>query len=140
MIGGGISATQSGLPLTVSGGAGGPNRECNGQNATGRPSGTAAASVPTGAGLVNFDFSACKTFRVTAGKRVEIRPERLNTFNRAQFLNPPAAVNTGTTGRPINAKPSRWMQMALKFVFRRAKAFGVRRSALGGASRKSEHR
>jgi hypothetical protein len=73
--------------------------------------------VLTGPGTVNFDFSAFKTFRLTEGKRIEFRSEWFNTFNHPQFLNPSAAVNTGTTGRLLNTKPSRQIQMALKFIF-----------------------
>lgn len=142
---GGVGLVMSGLPFTVSGGAGRPDRVCNGQTPPGGhtierwfdatcfplpatvadpvrggvyiPFGNSGANPLTGPGTVNFDFSAFKSFLVTEGKRVEFRSEWFNAFNHAQFLNPSSAVNTGTTGRLLNAKPSRQIQMALKFIF-----------------------
>jgi len=142
---GAVSLIQSGIPFTVSGGAGRPDRVCNGQTPPGGhsverwfdatcfplpapvpdlvnggvyiPFGNAGANVLTGPGTVNFDFSAFKGFRVSESKRMEFRSEWFNAMNHAQFLNPSAAVNTGTTGRLLNAKPSRQIQMALKFIF-----------------------
>jgi hypothetical protein len=140
-----VSTVQSGLPFTVTGGAGRPNRICNGETPPGGhsvsewfdvscfvlpatvpdpihggvyiPFGNAGANVLTGPGIVNFDLSAFKTFPVTESKRVEFRSEWFNTANHPQFQNPASAINTGTTGHILNARPSRQIQMALKFIF-----------------------
>jgi hypothetical protein len=142
---GGVGLIMSGLPFTVTGGAGRPNRICNGQTPPGGhsidrwfdetcfplpatitdtvnggvyiPFGNSGANPLTGPGTVNFDFSAFKSFPITESKRVEFRSEWFNAFNHAQFLNPSSAVNTGTTGRLLSAKPSRQIQMVLKFIF-----------------------
>ncbi len=142
---GGVGLVMSGLPFTVSGGAGRPDRICNGQTPPDGhsverwfdascfpipaavpdlvnggvyiPFGNAGANPLTGPGTVNFDFSVFKSFLVTETKRIEFRSEWFNAFNHAQFLNPSSAVNTGTTGRLLNAKPSRQIQMVLKFIF-----------------------
>ena len=140
-----IGSLQSGLPFTVTGGAGRPNRICNGQTPSGGhsvqlwfdpscfplpapvpdlvnggvyiPFGNAGTNVLTGPGIVDFDISAFKAFRIDEEKRVEFRSEWFNAFNHPQFLNPSSAVNTGTTGELLNARPSRQIQMVLKFVF-----------------------
>jgi hypothetical protein len=66
---------------------------------------------------VDFDLSAFKTFPISEVKRVEFRSEWFNVANHPQFLSPSATVNTGTTGQLLNARPSRQIQMALKFIF-----------------------
>jgi len=142
---GGVGLIQSGNPFTVTGGAGRPDRICNGQTPPEGhsvdkwfdpacfplpasvpdpvrgglyiPFGNAGANPLTGPGTVNFDFSAFKSFFITESKRIEFRSEWFNAFNHPQFLNPSSVVNTGTTARLVNAKPSRQIQMVLKFVF-----------------------
>ena len=142
---GAVGTIQSGLAFTVSGGAGRPNRICNGQTPPGGhsvaewfdiacfvlpatvadpvhggvyiPFGNSGANILTGPGSVNFDLSAFKTFAITESKRVEFRSEWFNAANHPQFQNPSSAINTGTTGRILNARPSRQIQMALKFIF-----------------------
>jgi hypothetical protein len=142
---GAVGAVQSGLPFTVTGGAGRPNRICNGETPPGGhsvrlwfdpscfplpapvpdrvnggvyiPFGNSGTNILTGPGIVNFDFSAFKTFPISEARRIEFRSEWFNAFNHPQFLNPSAAVNTGTTGQLLNARPSRQIQMVLKFLF-----------------------
>jgi len=142
---GAVSTLQTGLPFTVTGGAGRPNRICDGQVPPGGqtvkkwfdpacfplpatvpdlvnggvyiPFGNSGTNILRGPGIVNFDISAFKTFLITESKRIEFRSEWFNAFNHPQFLNPSAAVNTGTTGQLLNARPSRQIQMALKFLF-----------------------
>jgi hypothetical protein len=140
-----VGTLQSGLPYTVSGGAGRPNRICDGQTPPGGhsvtewfdvscfvlpnavpdpvhggvyiPFGNAGANVLTGPGIVNFDLSAFKSFPITESKRIEFRSEWFNAVNHPQFQNPAAAINTGTTGHILSARPSRQIQMVLKFIF-----------------------
>ena len=140
-----VATIQSGLPFSVLGGAGRPDRACNGQAPPGGhsvaewfdvscfvlpatvpdlvhggvyiPYGNAGANILIGPGTVNFDISAFKTFAVAESKRVEFRSEWFNTSNHPQFLNPSSIINTGTTGQILNARPSRQIQMVLKFIF-----------------------
>lgn len=142
---GAVSTIQSGLPFTVGGGAGRPDRICNGETPSGGhtltqwfdtacfvlpatvpdpvnggvyiPFGNSGANILTGPGLVDVNLSAFKTFRITEQKRVEFRSEWFNALNHPQFFNPSASVGTGTYGRILNARPARQIQMALKFIF-----------------------
>lgn len=142
---GAVSTVQSGLPFTVSGGAGRPDRICNGQTPPGGhsvtewfdtscfvlpaavadpvhggvyiPFGDAGANILIGPGIVDLDLSAFKTFSITEAKRLEFRSEWFNSLNHPNFLNPSASVGTGTFGEILNAGPSRQIQMVLKFIF-----------------------
>ncbi len=142
---GAVSTVQSGLPFTVSGGAGRPDRICNGETPPGGhsvtdwfdtacfplpaavpdpvhggvyiPFGDAGANVLIGPGIVDLDISAFKSFPITEAKRIEFRSEWFNSLNHPNFMNPSAAVGTGTLGEILNAGPSRQIQMALKFIF-----------------------
>ncbi len=142
---GAVSTIQSGLPFTVGGGAGRPDRICNGQTPAGGrtlnqwfdtscfvipatvadpvhggvyiPFGNSGANPLTGPGYAALDFSVFKTFPIAEEKRVEFRSEWFNALNHAQFFNPSASVGTGTYGHILNARPSRQIKMALKFIF-----------------------
>ncbi len=142
---GAVSTVQSGLPFTISGGAGRPNRVCNGETPPGGhtvtewfdtscfplpaavpdpvhggvyiPFGNAGANILTGPGIVDLDLSAFKSFVMSETKRLEFRSEWFNSLNHPNFLNPSASVGTGTFGEILNAGPSRQIQMALKFIF-----------------------
>jgi hypothetical protein len=142
---GAVATVQSGLPFTVGGGAGRPDRVCNGETPSGGhtlnqwfdtscfvlpnpvsdpvnggvyiPFGNSGANVLTGPGYADLDLSVFKTFPITEAKRVEFRSEWFNALNHAQFFNPAASVGTGTYGHILNARPARQIQMALKFIF-----------------------
>lgn len=47
-----------------------------------------------GPGLSQIDFTVHKQFRITERQNVEFRAEMYNIFNRANFANPPAVLNT----------------------------------------------
>jgi hypothetical protein len=142
---GAVSTVQSGLPFTVSGGAGRPDRVCNGETPSGGhtvtewfdtacfvlptpvadpvhggvyiPFGNEGTNVVIGPGIVDLDLSAFKSFPISESKRIELRSEWFNSLNHPNFLNPSASVGTGTFGKILNAGPSRQIQMALKFIF-----------------------
>jgi hypothetical protein len=140
---GGVFITQSGSPYTVLGGAGRPNRTCDGKldNPTVEawfdtscfplpasvpdpvrggvyiPFGNSGNFVLPGPGVLNFDCSVMKTFKTSERTRFDFRTELFNAFNHSQFLNPNATVNSGLTGRILNARDSRQIQMVLKFIF-----------------------
>jgi len=142
---GGVVTIQSGSPFTVTGGAGRPNRTCDGSLSSGErsvsrwfdascfplpapvpdtvaggvytPFGNSGTSILTGPGINTWDISLFKSIRVTESKRFEYRAEFFNAFNHSQFLNPNSAILQGTTAQILAARPSRQIQMALKFVF-----------------------
>ena len=71
-----------------------------------------------GPGLVNFDLSLFKTFRIGPAVQMQFRAEVFNLFNTTQFANPATsvgAVNFGQIQSTIN--PPRQMQFALKVIF-----------------------
>ena len=134
---------QKGSPYTVSGGAGRPDRICDGRlsNPTVErwfdascfplptpvsdpvfggvfiPFGNAAPNVLPGPGIANFDLSLFKKFPIGEQRVLEFRVEFFNALNHSQFFNPSSAVNTGTTARVLNARDSRQIQLVGKFSF-----------------------
>ena len=142
---GGIALVQSGGPYTVGGGAGRPNRTCNGNAPPGGhtltqwfdpscfplpapvpdlvnggvfiPYGNAGQGILYGPRIVNFDLSAFKSFQITESKRLEFRSEFFNAFNKANFNNPQSGVPSATAGRIVSSLPGRQIQMVLKFFF-----------------------
>jgi hypothetical protein len=143
---GGVAVIQSGSPFTVTGGAGRPNRICDG-NISNRtvelwfdpdcyplpdpiapdpaqpqltyiPFGNAANGTIVGPGTLNFDLSLFKSVSVTEEARFEFRAEFFNALNHPQFFNPSSAVPApGVAGRIFNARESRQVQLMLKFIF-----------------------
>lgn len=144
---GGVLAFQSGYPYTVSGGAGNPNRICNGQTPPNGhtvqewfdvscfvlptpvtdpvrggqyiPYGNSGFYILTGDGIREVDTSLTKLFNVWGeGRTLEFRGEAFNVINNAQFSVPLSTVATGTTGRVTStARPARQIQLGLKFDF-----------------------
>ncbi|MEW5976485.1 MAG: TonB-dependent receptor [Acidobacteriota bacterium] len=142
---GGVVTIQSGSPFTVSGGLGRPNRTCDGKLPRGErgpdrwfdagcfplpapvadpvaggvftPFGNSGTAILAGPGISNVDISFFKSIPVSEGKKFEFRSEFFNAFNNSQFLNPNGAILQGTTARILAARPSRQIQMVLKFIF-----------------------
>ncbi len=138
---------QTGFPYTVTGGAGTPNRICNGQTPAGGhtvqewfdiscfvlptpvsdpvrggqyiPFGNSGYYILTADGIREFDLSLAKFFNVGGeGRKLQFRAETFNVLNNAQFLPPLSTVATGTTGIvTATAKPSRQIQLGLKYSF-----------------------
>lgn len=143
---GGVLQFQSGFPYTVTGGAGNPNRTCNGQTPPGGhtvqewfdtscfplpepvpdlvhggqyiPFGTSGFYILTGDGIREVDLSLTKSFNVGAeGRKIEFRAEAFNVINNPQFLPPLARIGSGTEGLVVGARPARQIQLALKYSF-----------------------
>jgi hypothetical protein len=87
-------------------------------NATGQ-FGSAGRNVLTGPGTVNFDLSLSKKFPLwSESKRLDVRWDLFNAFNRPNFGNPGATLATAATlGRITSAGAGRIMQLALRFEF-----------------------
>ena len=142
---GGVTMVQSGEPYNVTGGAGRPNRTCNGNAPPGGhtltqwfdpscfplpapvpdlvnggvyiPYGNAGFNPLYGPGIVNFDLSLSKSFSFGETKRLEFRSEFFNAFNQPHFGLPVSGVNTGSTGRITSASAARQIQMGLRLMF-----------------------
>ncbi len=142
---GGLALIQSGEAYNVGGGAGRPNRICNGNAPPGGhtlqqwfdpscfplpaavpdsvhggvyiPYGNSGFNPLYGPGIVNFDLSAFKSFAITESKRLEFRSEAFNVFNKAHFGLPQASVPSASAGRILSAGPARQVQLVLKFIF-----------------------
>jgi hypothetical protein len=142
---GGVTAIQSGSPFTVTGGAGRPNRICDGNLPRGQrsverwfdpscfplpdrvvdpvrggtyiPFGNAANGTIVGPGVLNFDLSLFKSVYLGEEMRFEYRAEFFNAFNHPQFFNPSSGVPSTSAGVIFNARESRQIQMVLKFIF-----------------------
>jgi len=142
---GGVETVQTGMPYTVTGGAGRPNAICNGSTPPGGhtvaewfnpacyplpapipdfahggvyiPFGNAGVNTLYGPGLVDFDLSLYKDFNWSESKSIEFRSEFFNAFNRPNFAQPFSTVNTGITGHILSAGAAREIQLVLKFMF-----------------------
>jgi hypothetical protein len=58
-----------------------------------------------GPGLSQFDFTLQKKFALTERLNIEFRSEVYNLLNRANFVNPPATLNTALGTGPIQLQP-----------------------------------
>jgi len=82
--------------------------------------GSASRRTIHGPGMMNFDISLMKSFKISETKNLQFRWETFNSFNHAQFFGP-SSVNgdfdSGLFGQVVKAAPPRLMQLALKFTF-----------------------
>lgn len=80
--------------------------------------GNAERGSVIGPGVINFDLSLGKRFRVTERQYFEFRAEAFNAFNTPHFSNPNTASSSGNFARITGiSQPMREMQMGLKYVF-----------------------
>jgi hypothetical protein len=79
--------------------------------------GNAGDGILRGPGLVNWDVSVFKNFRVREGTTLQLRWEMFNSFNNVNLNNP--SVNTGDArfARISGAATAREMQAGLKLRF-----------------------
>ena len=77
--------------------------------------GNVARGVLYGPGIVQFDLSFMKSFRVTEQVKVEFRMDAFNIFNTPQFGNPNASIGSPTVGKITSTNAdNRDLQFALK--------------------------
>jgi len=140
---GGVLAFQTGFPYTVTGGAGLPNRTCNGQTPPEGhtvqkwfdtscfvlpptvtdpvyggeyiPYGNSSYNILTADGIRQNDLSLTKFFNVMEGQRVQFRAEFFNVTNNPQFKVPLNNIQSGTAGLITGAFAARQLQLALKY-------------------------
>ncbi len=80
--------------------------------------GTTGRNTLRSDGLIQFDFTLMKHFRVTESRSLEFRSEFFNIFNHPTFSAPSSSTNLsngGQVGSTLNA--ARIVQLALKFKF-----------------------
>ena len=70
-----------------------------------------------GPGAATVDLSFFKDFDLRADRRLQIRVETFNLFNRANFTNPNGQFGGSSFGVISSAGPARNIQLALKFLF-----------------------
>jgi hypothetical protein len=73
-----------------------------------------------GPGILNFDISLLRSFRITESKALQLRIESFNTFNHANFFGPAAVqgnIDSPLFGQVVKAADPRILQLALKFTF-----------------------
>jgi len=143
---GGVVAFQSGSPFTVTGGAGFPNRICDGQTPPGghtvqewfdvscfvipdqvtdpktglpyTPYGNSGQYILRGDGIRQNDISLTKFFNgFREGHKLQFRAEFFNFTNNPQFLLPLNNIQAGNAGLVTVANPGRQIQLALKYSF-----------------------
>jgi hypothetical protein len=82
--------------------------------------GSSGRNVLISPGLLNFDFSLFKGFKIGESKRIEFRAEYFNLFNHPQFGIPGQSMGTTSLGVISSANggnPARIGQLALKIYF-----------------------
>ena len=79
--------------------------------------GSAGVGIMRGPGLVNFDFTFAKDFRLDTQRRFQFRLEVFNAFNRANFGPPNIARDSAGFGQILSAGNARIAQLGLKFYF-----------------------
>ena len=82
--------------------------------------GSASRRTIHGPGMMNFDISLMKSFKISETKNLQFRWETFNSFNHAQFFGPSSVAgdfDSSLFGQVVKAAPPRLMQLALKFTF-----------------------
>jgi hypothetical protein len=137
---------QTGTPFTVGGGAGRPNRICDGAVPRGErsverwfdascfvlpdpvpdtvfggtyiPYGNSGPNILASPGLVNEDLSLFKSFVIGENKRIEFRCEAFNLLNTPHFSPPSSGVPDSNAGRIFSTVGDpRQVQLVLKVSF-----------------------
>ena len=80
--------------------------------------GNAVRGSVYGPGVINFDISASKRFKITARQHIEFRAEAFNATNTPHFSSPNTSSSSGSFGKITGtSQPPREMQLGLKYVF-----------------------
>jgi carboxypeptidase family protein len=79
--------------------------------------GNAGRGLISGPALNSSDFSIIKDFIVREPYKFQFRAEFFNAFNQVNFRNPDTFVNSGEFGQIVEARESRVIQFALKFLW-----------------------
>jgi Carboxypeptidase regulatory-like domain len=79
--------------------------------------GDAGTGTIRGPGLINFDLTLRKDFRITERQAVEFRAEFFNVINHVNFTSVSTTFGTGTFGQVTAAADPRIMELALRYRF-----------------------
>jgi hypothetical protein len=80
--------------------------------------GTAGAYITDADGIVSFDVSLAKTFRMTESQRLELRVEFFNLPNHVNFNLPQERMNRGNFNKITSQSTNpRQIQLALRYSF-----------------------
>jgi hypothetical protein len=79
--------------------------------------GNLGVNTLVGPGYFTVDIALSKRFRVRERQNLEIRAEAFNIQNRANFLNPTAAMNSSNFGKILTDVSPRILQFAVKYTF-----------------------
>jgi hypothetical protein len=79
--------------------------------------GNAGTGIIRGPGLINFDVTLQKTFRIREGIGLEFRAEVFNVFNHPNFTTVSTSYGSGTFGQITAAADPRIMEFALRLRF-----------------------
>ena len=79
--------------------------------------GNAGRNSVTGPGRSQFDLSLIKNLPLHQERRLQLRLEVFNLFNRANFFNPGVALGTAQFGRISQAADGRSVQFGARFIF-----------------------
>jgi len=79
--------------------------------------GNAGRNILRGPGLVNFDFGAHKSFRITERVTAQLRLESFNATNTPFFSAPNTQVGNPSFGQISSAGTPRDNQVGLKILF-----------------------
>jgi hypothetical protein len=79
--------------------------------------GSAGVDSLSGPGFFEVDVALSRRFKIREQQNLEIRAEAFNIQNKANFLNPTAAMNSSNFGKIQTDISPRIMQFALKYAF-----------------------
>jgi hypothetical protein len=79
--------------------------------------GSAGRNILRGPGSQTVNFSLAKNFPIGEKFRFQFRFETFDLFNRANFSNPSATINTSSFGNITGASGNRNIQLGAKLVF-----------------------
>ncbi|MGH9668200.1 MAG: hypothetical protein ACRD9L_27585, partial [Bryobacteraceae bacterium] len=79
--------------------------------------GNGGVGIVRAPGLVNFDFSLLRNFRVTERVRAELRGEFFNAFNHTNLGNPGQVLGSSSFGVISGSGPARQIEVGARIVF-----------------------
>jgi hypothetical protein len=79
--------------------------------------GNAGTGTIRGPGMLNFDMTLYKSFKITEKQKVEFRAELFNTFNHTNFTSVSTTYGSGSYGQVTAAADPRIAELVLRYQF-----------------------